>query len=229
MQLVFLRHAQTDYNAQNRFQALADIPLNETGLGQAREIAHSLDPLRWSAVYSSHLERAVRTASVVAGPLGVPCRQVGELRERDLGLLDGLDRAEYRRTHPSEMDKLEHDDKYAPPGGETPGSVLGRVSRGLARIVGDGDPGPGRSILVVTHGGVLSILARHLFRGSSRGMLGNGRAMSLRAAKTGSAVVASVQHWNVEPRICEQSWPREALHPPRTLPRPDHSVLKEVS
>jgi probable phosphoglycerate mutase len=205
---VLLRHGETDFNVQNRFQARVDRPLNATGIRQAEAAGRGLDARRWAAVCSSTLLRAEQTADVLAAPGKLARHSLTALAERDLGLLDGLDKTEYARRHPDRMRQLSTDPGYAPPGGESAEAALARFSGGLVRLAATVPVEPDQAVLVVAHGGVLAILARQLLgREPAAGLIGNCRAFSLSLDLDGSAVTGFVHHWDVEPRACEGGWP----------------------
>ncbi|MCR5156863.1 MAG: histidine phosphatase family protein [Butyrivibrio sp.] len=65
MKIYITRHGQTDYNKSRMMQGRSDIPLNETGIAQARARRESLGDIRFDAVYSSPLIRAVQTAEII--------------------------------------------------------------------------------------------------------------------------------------------------------------------
>lgn len=94
MQLFFVRHGQTDMNAQKRIQGQKDFPLNAAGQAQAVRLAEYLADLvgaeNLAGILSSDLSRAVETASPLAQLTGVPLRVDTRLRERAFGQLEGL-------------------------------------------------------------------------------------------------------------------------------------------
>ncbi|MFD8009704.1 histidine phosphatase family protein [Streptomyces sp. NPDC058955] len=237
MRLVLLRHGETDRNAADLFQAQADIPLNPTGTRQAREVARALSPGAWAAVWSSPLVRADRTAAYAAERLGVPHHRADGLRERDLGTLDGRERAAYAREHPEEMRRLLTDPDYAPPGGETGRAALSRFAATLRAVAAESrppdpagrpdparparrpDPYPTRPVLVVTHGGVLNLLTRALDGGPDAPpgvLVGTCAAACVDIAWTPDGrALAALRRRNVPPHACEAL--DDAVLPPPSL------------
>jgi broad specificity phosphatase PhoE len=88
--LLLVRHGETDWNAERRWQGHADVPLNERGRDQAERLAEELENARVDAVYSSDLSRARETAEIVGARLGVPVVLDPALREIDVGSREGL-------------------------------------------------------------------------------------------------------------------------------------------
>ena len=86
---LFLRHGQTDWNLEGRFQGLADTPLNATGLAQAANAAEILANHPVDRIVSSPLIRALKTAAVVSERIGVPIDIDTGLSERGFGSLEG--------------------------------------------------------------------------------------------------------------------------------------------
>lgn len=90
MNLILIRHGETDWNRLGRCQGIADIELNDNGKKQAREVAHSLKDHKISAIYSSHLKRAFETAEHIARHHGLTVRVEPNLHEMNQGDLEGL-------------------------------------------------------------------------------------------------------------------------------------------
>jgi len=90
MNLILIRHGETDWNRTGRCQGVADIDLNDTGKRQIEELAHSLRDADIRAVYSSDLLRALRTARKIASRHGLEVNVEKDLREMDQGELEGL-------------------------------------------------------------------------------------------------------------------------------------------
>ena len=82
---LLVRHGETDWNRENRFQGHADPPLNDVGRSQARELAETLLGEGASAVYASPLRRARETAEIIAAVLGLDVRLDPRLMEVDVG------------------------------------------------------------------------------------------------------------------------------------------------
>nr|BFD88162.1 histidine phosphatase family protein [Streptomyces sp. Xyl84] len=204
MRVVLLRHGETALNAAGRFQAQTDAPLNDEGVRQAQRAARSLPPDGWAAVYSSPLSRAAQTAAYAAGRLDVPHHRADGLRERHLGALDGLDRAEFARRRPATMRRLLTDPGYTPPGGESGHTALARFGGALAGIL-TAHRGAGR-LLVVAHGGVLNLLTRALLADRAeapRALVGTCHALCVDAEWTPSGRPRLVlRHWNAAPEEC---------------------------
>jgi glucosyl-3-phosphoglycerate phosphatase len=168
--LVCLRHGQTLWNVEHRFQGHSDIPLDETGLAQAARSASLLASLRPTLIVSSDLRRANDTARALGRIVGLDVAVDEDLRERSGGAWEGLTRAEIAEGWPQEF--LAWD----PPGGEAVTDVAARVStavrRWAAKLDDDG------LLVVVSHGAALRLgicellgLPRELW--SAVGGLGN--------------------------------------------------------
>lgn len=98
-QFLFLRHGQTDWNLEGRFQGRSDIPLNSTGLEQARYAAEILANEEINMIVSSPLIRALKTAAIVAERLRRPLFIERQLSEQDFGSFDGLIVDEIKMKH----------------------------------------------------------------------------------------------------------------------------------
>jgi broad specificity phosphatase PhoE len=88
--IVLVRHGETDWNRERRYQGHADTPLNEAGRRQAVELADALRDEGLTAVYTSPLRRAAETAHIVAQRLGLAAAELEALREIDVGDWQGL-------------------------------------------------------------------------------------------------------------------------------------------
>ena len=147
--LVLIRHGETDWNRENRFQGHADTPLNETGRAQARVLAGDLSTEGFAAVYTSPLLRAAETARIVAAPHGLQPIAEPALKEVDVGSWSGLTRTEVETRFPDGFARwLEFGHGWDD--GETYDELGVRVLTGLLTIAASQ---PDAAILAVTHGG----------------------------------------------------------------------------
>jgi probable phosphoglycerate mutase len=158
--LYLARHGETDWNAAGRWQGQTDVPLNEQGRAQAREIALRLRSEGIRSIATSDLLRARATAEIVAEELGLVVDHVHpDLRERRFGCFEGLTREEVAARHPEAWQRYVDDPGPAPPGGESREELLARL---LPAISGAAErlAGP---LLVVMHGGSMrALLAAHV-------------------------------------------------------------------
>lgn len=153
VEIALIRHGETDWNRQKRMQGHRDIPLNDAGLRQAALLANRLAAFRWDMVASSDLLRAVQTAECVAHAAGI--RSIvrdPRLRERHFGLLEGTTPAERLSRWGTVWPESGH-------GMESDEDLFRRAQAFLADLTARGE---GRFV-VVTHGGWIRSVFRHLF------------------------------------------------------------------
>jgi probable phosphoglycerate mutase len=175
--LILVRHGRTAWNAENRAQGHADVPLDEVGHTQAREVAPVLAGLRPVALWSSDLARALQTAEYVAGATGLPIHTDPRLREYDVGARQGLTAPEFAASFPDEYDA--HGGAFSTrgvPGAETPEQLAARYVPALIEMV-DGLQA-GETALAVSHGaairvGIAGVLGWSLDQAATLGVLGN--------------------------------------------------------
>ena len=158
--LILARHGQSVSNAVRRFQGVQDVALSELGARQAEALGLALRRLRITAVYTSPLERARRTAEIAAAGLGVPLTPVHDLRELSLGDWEGRTVEEIRALPGDPYERWVRDPVAClPPGAEPLPEVQARVVSAMADIAA-AHPN-GRQVLVVCHGGVISAYLAH--------------------------------------------------------------------
>lgn len=149
VRLFLVRHAETHWNRQHRYQGWADIPLSEAGRAQAEAAARALGVHSLDAVYSSPLERSRITAAAIAAPYGTEVRRDPAFKQMRLGEWEGLTVTEVRERYPVLYQSwVESPHLTALPGGEQLGDVRERVLAGLQRVRAEHD---GQSICVVSH------------------------------------------------------------------------------
>ena len=146
--LLLVRHGETAANVAGRMQGRGDDPLTERGQQQVRAIAERLGraPQRPTALYSSPLGRARQTADAIGAALGFPVRLRDGLQELNLGRLEGASASELAAAVGNDPDA-----RY--PDGESLREFVERVVGTMAGLVA---AHPGATIVVVSHGGVIS-------------------------------------------------------------------------
>jgi 2,3-bisphosphoglycerate-dependent phosphoglycerate mutase len=156
--LILVRHGETDWNRDGRFQGHADPPLNATGRKQARALADVVAGETADAVYSSDLARARQTADIIGERLGLPVVHERALREIDVGAWQGLNHAEIEGRFPGGLDRW----RAGEAGwelGESYEELTARllpVLREIARRHPEGE------VVVVGHGGTIRALRAHV-------------------------------------------------------------------
>ena len=155
---IFIRHGETDWNRQQRFQGQIDIALNELGHTQAQRLGERLAGEPTDHLISSDLQRAQQTAAPLAAAWQTAPTLMPGLREQCFGVLEGLDVPTIKARHPDLWTQwLEHRADFALPGGESLRQFHTRVVDAVKALA---DAHPGRRVTVVTHGGVLDMLWR---------------------------------------------------------------------
>lgn len=140
-----VRHGETEWNAINKVLGRTDMPLNDKGLEQAREIARSLKDAKIDVFLCSPLIRARQTADAISSEIGIRYKIDDRLIEQDFGEFEGVDRsdAEYQAA------KREYFARY--PGGESFFDLAARVFPLIKELEGS-------NALLVTHGGICRIV-----------------------------------------------------------------------
>ena len=145
-----MRHGQSTWNAEGKWQGQADPPLSEDGIHQAMRAAMVIEP--FELVRASDLERAHHTAQILAKPRGLEVLSDTRLRERKAGLWTGLTRDEIEAQFPGFLS-----DGRRPEGYETDDELAERAFAALADFAEELAGGTG---VVVSHGGVILTVER---------------------------------------------------------------------
>lgn len=143
----YLRHGETDWNAQGVSQGSIDIPLNATGIAQAKAAAEQMVGLGIRTIVASPLSRARVTAEIVAEKLGLPVAIDPDLREVNWGVQEGKPMAEWFSDWAY--------NGYAPEGGETLDALQTRAVAGVNRAVLNP-----AEVLIVAHGALFRAIRR---------------------------------------------------------------------
>lgn len=151
--IFFIRHGQTLWNKELKYQGHSDIELSEEGLQQAGQVASRLRHEPFSAIYSSDLKRALVTAEKVALHHSLPVQTMPEFREVGFGAWEGLKYDQIYAGWSEEIEKFfRFPSQVEIPGGESFHDVQKRTNQGLEILKQRHE---GECIAVVTHGGAI--------------------------------------------------------------------------
>jgi alpha-ribazole phosphatase/probable phosphoglycerate mutase len=176
VRLLLARHGQSLWNEVRRFQGTTDVALSALGRRQAEALGRAVRGRRLAAAYVSPMQRAFETATIALEGTGVPIVPLDELRELSLGEWEGctVDEISGREGDPYRR-WLEAPHDCPPPGAEALPDVCFRMLRAIDRIAAGSmdweprngfrsllDSGPGGDVLIVAHGGIISVYLCHL-------------------------------------------------------------------
>lgn len=157
--LVLVRHGQTDWNLEGRYQGGSDVPLNATGREQAERLAMELSASRYEAVYSSPLRRSLDTARAIAQGRGLEVYLDPRLKEIDLGEWEGMLATHIAAEYPELYRQWEKDPRLVrPPGGESIREVHDRAVAAVEEMV---SKHPGGTLCLVTHKTAMVVIRSH--------------------------------------------------------------------
>lgn len=158
--LLAIRHGETVWNAENRYQGHGDSALTGVGRNQVAALGRRMKKIRFDALISSDLGRAQETASIIADHTGHSVEIDSRLRERNYGVLEGLTVPEIKARHSEVFNQLNTDDPdFIIPDGE---SHRQHYQRNVDFIENLLTRKPGATVAVVAHGGVLDSIFRYV-------------------------------------------------------------------
>lgn len=164
--IYLVRHGETDWNIKGIVQGQSDVPLNDAGIKQAKELAGRLKKIYFDVIYSSDLLRAKRTAEIIAKEKKLAVLTTKVLRERDFGDFEGK-KADFilawrkalkkgiKSLSDSEKKFLKNKNNQI----ESDESLMARFIPFLREMA---VAYPGKNILIVTHGSILRTFLIHL-------------------------------------------------------------------
>lgn len=163
---IFLtRHGETEWNLVHRVQGQSDSPLTPTGIDQAKDLATKLKRIKFSAIFSSDLLRAKRTAEIIALDKELQVKTAQALRERAFGPFEGKTRDEFDQELKKLIDKrdrLSDKQKFSyklHPQVESDEEIVSRLITFLREIA---VAFRHKNILVISHGGIIRAFLIHL-------------------------------------------------------------------
>jgi broad specificity phosphatase PhoE len=190
--IFLIRHGETEWNHEDRWQGHSDVALNAAGRDQATRLARRLAETgtRFDRLYSSDLRRAWETAEPIGAALELRPIAAPALREIDLGVWAGKTRAEIARAFPQDWARLQTGEDFRRGGGETFAVFQRRVLNWLEGVARDR---PGRTICAVTHGGCVRAILLHAL---SLGWIDRRQIPSIRNASV-SILEQAPDGWNI--------------------------------
>lgn len=154
--VIFIRHGQTFWNKEKKYQGHTDISLNEIGFKQAKLVGKRLAGEKINAIYCSDLLRACQTAECIAQHHALPIIRKKELREINFGVWEGLTYHEIMETWPQILSTMySQPGKTCPPQGENYDRVRRRVIKVLQQCIAKHQ---NETIAIVSHGGTMRVI-----------------------------------------------------------------------
>ena len=163
MEIYFVRHGQTIWNVEKRFQGLSDSPLTELGITQAKLLSEKLKDIKFDKFYSTSLKRANDTANYIKGNRKQEVEIFDGFVEISMGDMEGIKQEDFKKLYPEQVknfffNQLEYDPSSF--GGESFLEVRERVIRGLNKFI-ELNKNYER-VLVVSHGATLKTLLHYI-------------------------------------------------------------------
>ena len=154
--LYLIRHGETDYNNEMRFQGQIDIPLNRKGIEQAEKVAEFLKDIPLLAIYTSTLQRARTTAEIIGKAKGIKPQETDALREMSFGIWENMNSSNIRKKYAKEWkDFFASPASTTIPKGESMSDVQKRAYPVVQQIL---DEHPEGDVAFVAHGGIIRVL-----------------------------------------------------------------------
>ena len=155
--LLLIRHAQTEWNIQRRFQGHGDSPITEEGQEQLQRLKSRLAGLEFDVVYSSDLRRTMETSKMLSGKQRV---EEPRLRERGVGILEGLNLEQIMDEHAEAFRAFRSGDKdHQIEGGESLQIALNRAWTFLEEMP---EKHPGAELAAVSHAGLIRLICKQI-------------------------------------------------------------------
>jgi len=163
LQLILVRHGETEMNRKGAYCGWSDSPLTEKGLGHAQRVARKLENESLHIIFSSDLPRTMKTADIIKEFHDIEHVTVKELREINFGMWEGLDYQEIIGQYPRESKYWQADwTGYTVPQGESLQQMYRRVTAAVDEVINRFQD---KNILLVTHGGCIRAILAHLIGG----------------------------------------------------------------
>ena len=160
--IYLIRHGETLWNKNQRFQGMIDTELSENGIRQAQKLARRLIGRKFAAIYSSDLKRAFATAQEIATGSGMEITAEPRFREMSFGEWEGLDYSGLGKKWQGKMNGFFRDPmSVAIPGGESFDDFCNRVCSAFYEVVARHE---GQDVLIVSHGGSIRAIIADILK-----------------------------------------------------------------
>jgi broad specificity phosphatase PhoE len=157
MHLLLVRHGETDWNVQRRYQGKKDVPLNDAGRRQAALVAPRLARYTIDAAYASDLSRAWETAAIIGQALSIEVKPEPRLHEIGFGVIEGLTFDQAQARYPGVIPAWVSGENVTPAGGESRHDFAVRVEAFLDELK---QAHRNETVLLVAHGGPIRQILR---------------------------------------------------------------------
>ena len=159
LRLYFMRHGETVWNTERRYQGMTDIELSEEGLRQAECAAKRFKNIRIDKIYASPLKRAMKTAEKIAAEKGLEIISEDDFREIHFGEWEGKTVPELTEKYgESYTNFIREPHKYGFPGEGSVENVINRIKPGIDRLIAE-EKG---NVLIVSHGGIIRLMIMYI-------------------------------------------------------------------
>lgn len=159
MEIILVRHGETQSNRRGTFLGWTDVDLNEEGIRQAHCVQQKLSNNKVDVIFTSPLKRASHTAEIINKDLNVEIIYSDALKERNFGIWDNLTCDEIREQFPQEYNYWMSDINYPIKDGEMPEKVNKRIIDFINKLIEENSD---RVFVIVTHLGCIRIMLAHL-------------------------------------------------------------------
>lgn len=159
LRLYFMRHGETVWNTERRYQGMTDIELSDEGLRQAECAAKRFKNIKIDKIYASPLKRAMKTAEKIAAEKGLEIISEDDFREIHFGEWEGKTVPELTEKYgESYTNFIREPHKYGFPGEGSVENVINRIKPGIDRLIAE-EKG---NVLIVSHGGIIRLMIMYI-------------------------------------------------------------------
>ena len=159
LRLYFMRHGETVWNTERRYQGMTDIELSEEGLRQAECAAKRFKNIKIDKIYASPLKRAMKTAEKIAAEKGLEIISEDDFREIHFGEWEGKTVPELTEKYgESYTNFIREPHKYGFPGEGSVENVINRINPGIDSLIAE-EKG---NVLIVSHGGIIRLMIMYI-------------------------------------------------------------------